>query len=208
MEPKFTPVNTVFIVINAAISALMALAGNMIADVIYLFGVMDWNSIINGGEYYRLLTSMFLHFGFNHLFQNMVVLFFIGCYLEEALGSVKYFYFYLLAGLGANCASLFVDYSMQSNTVSAGASGAIFGIVGGLLCIVLLNRGRYEGIGLPGMLLMIVGSLYYGFTSSGVDNVAHVGGLVSGFLLCFLFYRKGRGRKGRQQAGHKAFDAE
>ena len=58
------------------------------------------------------------------------------------------------------------------------------------------------------MLLMIVGSLYYGFTSSGVDNVAHVGGLVSGFLLCFLFYRKGRGRKGRQQAGHKAFDAE
>lgn len=192
MEPKFTPVNTIFIGINTVLFFFMTFVGDAMADVIYLFGVMDWKSILYAGEYYRLLTSMFLHFGFDHLFQNMIFLFFIGSYLERALGSVRYFFFYLLAGLGAGGVSLAANYYMQSNTVSAGASGAIFGIVGGLLWIVLYNRGRYEGIGLTGMALMIIGSLYYGLTSAGVDNAAHIGGLVAGFLLGILFKHKPR----------------
>lgn len=198
MELKLTPVNTFFIGINAAVFLLTTLAGEVLSDVIYLFGVMEWNSVIFGGEYYRLFTSMFLHFGFDHLFQNMTFLLFIGCYLEDALGNIRYFFFYLLSGLGAGLASLWVDYSLQSNTISAGASGAIFGVIGGLLWIVVRNRGRYEGIDLFGILLMIAGSLYYGFTSSGIDNVAHVGGLVSGFLLGIPFYKKGSSRRKRQ----------
>ena len=74
--------------------------------------------------------------------------------------------------------------------VSAGASGAIFGIIGALLYIAIRNRGRIGNVTGRGLIFMIVLSLYYGFTSSGVDNFAHIGGLLSGFILSILVYRK------------------
>ncbi|MDO4553951.1 MAG: rhomboid family intramembrane serine protease [Lachnospiraceae bacterium] len=193
MEPRVTPANTILIVINIGVFLILSLIGNTeSAEFLYQCGAMEWQTILEGGEYYRIFTSMFLHFGFEHIFQNMIFLFLIGCYLEDALGSVRYFIFYLLAGIGAGFCSLGADALLQANVVSAGASGAIFGVVGGLLSVVLRNKGRFEGIGLGGMVIMIIGSLYYGFTSSGVDNVAHVGGFVWGLLLGFLFYRKSR----------------
>lgn len=191
MEPKVTPANAVLIGINVIVFIFLSFLGNTeSAQFLLEHGAMEWRSILTGGEYYRIFTSMFLHFGFDHIFQNMIFLFLVGCYLEEAMGSIRYFIFYLMSGIGAGVCSLAVDALMQANVVSAGASGAIFGVVGGLLCVVIRNKGRFEGIGLGGMLIMIAGSLYYGFTSSGVDNVAHVGGFLWGFLLAFLFYRK------------------
>lgn len=190
MEAKLTPANGIIIGMNALVMAVCLVVGDNIYDLIYYYGVTEWEAILNGGEYYRLFTSMFLHFGFDHFFQNMVFLFFVGCYLETALGSVKYFIFYLLSGIGAGFCSLFYEASILANVISAGASGAIFGVVGGLLWVVIRNRGNYKGIGLSGMVLMVVGTLYYGFTSTDVDNVAHLGGCVCGFLLGMVFYRK------------------
>ena len=195
MEPKLTPVNTGIIGINVAVFLLMTMAGDVLSDVIYLFGALEWNSILNNGEYYRLFTSMFLHFGVDHLFHNMVFLFFVGCFMEEALGSIKYLLFYLLSGMGAGVVSVLYDSWLNLHVISVGASGAVFGIVGGLFYIVIRHKGRYEGIGLPGMLIMILGSLSYGFTGSGVDNGAHIGGLISGFLLCIIFYHKNKNKR-------------
>ena len=78
--------------------------------------------------------------------------------------------------------------------VSAGASGAIFGLMGGVLWIVFANRGRLGTLSGRGMLIMVVLSLYFGFTSTGVDNLAHVGGLVCGFLTAILTYRRKRSK--------------
>ena len=196
MEPKLTPANMVLIGINVAVFFLLSLIGNTeSANFLFQYGAMEWRAILQDGEYYRIFTSMFLHFGFEHIFENMIFLFLIGCYLEDALGSFRYFLFYLLAGVGAGACSLAADTMMQANVVSAGASGAIFGVVGGLLSVVLKNKGNFEGIGLGGMIIMVVGSLYYGFTSSGVDNVAHVGGFFCGLLLGFLFYKKEKADK-------------
>lgn len=194
MEARLTPANGILIGINTLVMLITFVAGTGVVDMMYYLGVMNWEAVINYGEYYRLFTAMFLHFGFEHFFQNMIFLFFIGCFLENALGSVKYFFFYLLSGLGAGVCSLIYDSMLSANVISAGASGAIFGVVGGLLWVVIRNRGEYKGIGLPGMILMIVGSLYYGFTSSDVDNVAHVGGFLCGLFLCILFYRKKQNR--------------
>lgn len=191
MELKVTPANAILIGMNVIVFIGLSLLGNTeSAEFLWKYGAMEWRSVLMGGEYYRIFTSMFLHFGFDHIFQNMIFLFFVGCYLEEAMGSVRYLIFYLLSGTGAGLCSLAADVFMQADVVSAGASGAIFGVVGGLLCVVIRNKGRFEGIGIGGMLIMIAGSLYYGFTSSGVDNVAHIGGFLTGFLLGFLFYRK------------------
>ena len=99
-----------------------------------------------------------------------------------------------MCGVGANVISLFVENITDSYSVSAGASGAIFGVMGGLLWAVIANRGRLEDLTSQRMGIFIVLSLYYGFVSTGVDNAAHIGGAVTGFLLSIIMYKKKRRR--------------
>lgn len=150
------------------------------------------------GEYYRLLSSMFMHFGFEHLMNNMVMLLVIGWTLEWEIGKVKFLLIYLLSGLAGNIMSFGWDMWTGDFAVSAGASGAIFGIVGALLYVAVRNRGRIGNVSGRGLVFMVILSLYYGFTSGGVDNFAHIGGLLSGFLLSVLLYwkRQGKDRRG------------
>ena len=129
-----------------------------------------------------------MHFGAEHLLQNMLILLLIGSRLERIIGGGRYLAVYLGSGLAASAASLFVTLAREPYTVSAGASGAVFGVMGGLLFLILKDivqkrRYRMEEIGLSGMLFVIVSALSYGFTTTGVDNAAHVGGLIAGFLL-------------------------
>ena len=125
----------------------------------------------------------------------MIILFILGDNMERALGSVKYLIFYLLCGIGSNLVSMLASMQSQVQAVGAGASGAIFGVIGGLFYAVAVNRGKLEDLSTRQLAVMIVFSLYFGFTSAGIDNVAHVSGLVIGFLLAMAFYRKPKGRQ-------------
>ena len=120
----------------------------------------------------------------------MLLLFVLGDNLERALGKVKYAVFYLVCGVGANVASMCVNLMEGSYAVSAGASGAIFGVVGGLLYVVAVNRGRLEDLSTRQLGILAAFSLYHGFTSSGVNNVAHVAGLLLGVVMGAVLYRK------------------
>ncbi|MGO5053008.1 rhomboid family intramembrane serine protease [Lachnospiraceae bacterium LCP25S3_G4] len=140
-------------------------------------------------EYYRIFTSLFLHFGFSHLMNNMLMLFVVGRILETELGRAKFVIIYFLAGLGGNFLSMWYDIRTKNFVVSAGASGAIFGIIGALLYVVIRNRGRLGTLSSKGLIFMIALSLYYGFTSTGIDNLAHIGGLVTGFIMSIVLYR-------------------
>ena len=144
----------------------------------------------------NLLICMFLHFGFDHLLNNMVTLVLIGWNLEIEIGKIKFLLIYILSGLGGNILSAWWDIQTGEYAVSAGASGAIFGLIGALLYVAIRNRGRIGDISGKGIIFMIILSLYYGFTSTGVDNMAHIGGVLSGFLLSILLYWK-RNRKSR-----------
>lgn len=157
-------------------------------------GAMYTPLVLVRGEYYRLLTSVFMHFGISHIMNNMLILFILGDNLERALGHVKYLIFYLVCGVGANVVSMAVNLGEYQNIVSAGASGAIFGVVGGLLYAVLINRGRLENLSARQLMVVIACSLYFGLVSTGVDNAAHIGGLLIGFVMGALFYRR-PGRK-------------
>lgn len=153
-------------------------------------GAMYVPYLMNGERYYTLITSMFLHFGFSHLMNNMVMLLVIGYSLEPEIGKIRFLLIYLGSGLMGNLVSAWFDVSQGNYAVSAGASGAIFGIVGALLYVAIRNHGRVGEISTRGLVLMAGLSLYYGFTAQGVDNTAHIGGLVSGFLLAVLTYWK------------------
>ena len=106
------------------------------------------------------------------------------------IGKVKYLIIYLISGLGGNLLSAWWEIQTADYAISAGASGAVFGLIGTLLYVAIRNHGRVGEISGRGIVFMIIVSLYYGFTSSGVDNMAHIGGLVTGFLLGVLLYWK------------------
>lgn len=146
--------------------------------------------ILENGEYWRLFTATFMHFGFGHLLNNMVMLFAAGQILERALGKVKYLLLYLIAGIGGCTLSYFEMLHSGVYAVSAGASGSIFGIVGALAWIVIVHKGRYETLTGKGMIGMIVLCLYYGISEGNVDNWGHIGGFLMGCLLCIILYRR------------------
>ena len=156
------------------------------------WGAMFKPAIVEGKQYWRLFTAMFMHFGIRHLVNNMLILFILGDNLERALGKIKYLLFYLTCGVLANVISLFWEIWFPGSrmVVSAGASGAIFGVIGGLLYVVGVNRGRLEDLNSRQLATMVLFSLYFGFTSTGVNNVAHVGGLVSGIVMAWILYRR------------------
>jgi rhomboid protease GluP len=154
------------------------------------FGGLTSFGVLTEHRYYLLLTSMFMHWGISHLINNMIVLFVLGDNLERALGRAKYLLLYLVSGIGANIITVFYYEATGQNVVSVGASGAIFGVIGGLLCIVIRCRGQLEDLRSWQLVMLIAFSLYHGFTSAGVNNVAHIGGMLIGILLGFVLYRK------------------
>ena len=153
-------------------------------------GAMYEPMILENQEYYRFFTCMFLHFGIQHLLNNMVMLGALGWQLEPVIGKVKYLLIYFIRGLGGSGLSFAWNVMHEEQSVSAGASGAIFGLMGALLYVVIANRGRLGDLSGKGMMLMVLLGLYCGMTSTGVDNLAHIGGLVCGFILALILYRK------------------
>ena len=179
------------IVINIAVFFILTLFGDT-EDAVFMLqhGAMYAPYVTEGHEYYRIFTCLFLHFGIAHLLNNMVMLGALGWNLELEIGKIRYIIIYFGSGIIGNIISLCYDLTLQQPAVSAGASGAIFGLMGALLCVVIANRGRLGRLSGRGMLVMVALSLYFGLTSSGVDNLAHIGGLVSGFLLAVVLYRR------------------
>mgnify|MGYP000627053601 FL=1 len=178
------------IVINAAVFIFL-IFGGMTEDAYYMLqnGAM-YLPLLQQGEYYRMFTSIFLHFGFSHLVNNMLMLGVMGWQLELVIGRIKFLIIYFAAGLGGNVLSALAELRNGDYAVSAGASGAIVGIIGSLLYIAVRNHGQIGNVSGQGILIMVVLTLYYGFTSSGVDNFAHIGGLAAGFVLAVLLYRE------------------
>jgi len=176
---------------------LTAKGGTEDAELMLKWGAAYTPYILEDHQYWRLLVSCFMHFGISHIVNNMLVLYILGDNLERALGHVKYLIFYLLCGIGANVFSMYVNINSNNYAVGAGASGAIFGVMGGLLWAVLLNRGQLEDISARQLVIMLLFSLYYGFASGGIDNAAHIGGLMIGFVLSMLMYRRRRRRSWR-----------
>ena len=158
------------------------------------WGALTWMHAFKQGELYRLVTSNFLHNGFDHLFNNMIVFVLIGSRLEPIFGRARYVALYMGAGLCGSIVSAVYYMNMGEMVASVGASGAIFGLIGAMLWILIKNRGYQKEFYGGGVALMIAGSLYHGFSTMGVDSAAHIGGCIGGFFFAILLYRQDRGK--------------
>lgn len=152
------------------------------ANFMYECGAM-LSGDLNDGEYYRFITAMFLHFDLQHLGNNMLMLAAIGSTTERYMGSVSFFVVYFLGGIVGNLFSAWNYARTGELVVAAGASGAVFAVLGGLFCLVMINKGKLENFTIRKTGIFIVLILYQGFVTDNVDNYAHAGGLVAGFFI-------------------------
>lgn len=150
------------------------------------WGGLFWPYVTRDHEYWRLVTSMFIHSGISHLFNNMLLLFFIGEYVEDYVGHWKFAGIYFLSGIIADLVSMGYNIFNNNMVLSIGASGAIFGIVGALAGFIFLSKGMIKDITGPRLVVFIGLSILSGLQTEGVDNMAHIGGLLSGFLIALL----------------------
>ena len=170
---------------NILVFIWLSLKGSTLNTSFMLEHGACYTPLILEGEYYRLFTGMFLHFGLVHLLYNMVCLVALGDLLEKEAGTLRFLAIYLLGGVAGNLLSLALDLQgfRGGYAVSAGASGAVFAVIGGVLWIVIRRKGQFGRISLQRMMLTVVLMVLQGFTESGTDNAAHVGGLVAGLVL-------------------------
>lgn len=179
------------IAINILVFLILEIMGQTESAVFMMeHGAMYPPYIKEQGEYWRLFTAMFLHFGLEHLLHNMVMLGAAGQILERAVGKIKFLLIYLIAGLGGSILSYLQMLRSEEYAVSAGASGAVFGIIGALAWVVIVHKGQYETLTGKGMLVMIALCLYYGISTGNIDNWGHIGGLVMGFFMGMICVRR------------------
>ncbi len=168
-------------IILVAVNVIVFLICTFTGDLLYNKGAFSVVRLLQEGQFYRLFTSMFLHWNVEHLISNMIVLYYVGAIVERELGALPYTAIYLLSGLTGNIFSLGYELSVNLYGSSAGASGAVFGVEGALLLLVMAHRGRLESMTAGRVAFAVAFSLYCGFTSAGVNNAAHVGGVLAGF---------------------------
>jgi rhomboid protease GluP len=150
-------------------------------EVLIYFGAKV-NKLILQGELWRFITSMFLHLNFLHITFNLYALWTIGPIIEHLRGRFRYLAIYFFSGISGSIASfLFTD------ALSAGASGAIFGLLGALVSITLKNKALWKsGLG-KNLIIVIIINLSLGFLIPNIDIYAHLGGLICGLILGRLF---------------------
>jgi rhomboid protease GluP len=177
----FINVLVFLIMVFSGVSVFQPANGDLLA-----FGA-NFKPYTLGGQYWRLFTACFVHIGLLHLAMNMYALIFIGLLLEPVLGKARFLTAYLIAGLVASINSLY----WNDNVLSAGASGAIFGMYGVLLSLLttgLVHKSVRKQV-LGSIVFFVIYNLAYGLKSdSGIDNAAHIGGLVSGVIIGYALF--------------------
>ncbi len=184
-------VNTAFILINVIIFIISIFFDGSLYES---FG-LDSSIIAQGKEYYRLFTCMFLHASLDHIASNMIILFFVGANVEHDLGHINYGALYLLSGVIGSLVSVFIDMQSGAYSLSIGASGAVFGVMGAVLVIVIFGRKylkQRRSTLMKRLALMLFFSIYSGFADSEINNAAHIGGLIGGIIFTILITILGR----------------
>ena len=190
----FTPV---LIYANIFVFLLMVLFGMNVftpsIDTLIRWGGNIRYLTING-QLWRLFTCVFLHGGILHLVFNMYALLYAGSILERVIGKDKFLFAYIISGIAASVASLIIHESV----VSVGASGAIFGLFGVLLPLLAAKECNFQNISINKMLLntsiFVLYSIMAGFNTSGIDNAAHIGGLLTGVMIGVFYSLMAKGR--------------
>ena len=180
---KNHPVTSIIIIINLLMALLVMFTGGFTLNNLISWGAILPPLITEDGEYYRILTAMALHGSVLHFAMNSYVLFYIGGHLERLIGPMKYLFVYLVAGI---VSSLFVVYLGENNIVTIGASGAIFGVMGGLFMLTIKRANWFHPQTVRSIRNLMLINLVFTFIIPNISVLGHLGGLIAGVLLFFV----------------------
>lgn len=192
-EKKTPYVTYTLIAINVLIYFISILFGKY-DDIVNTFCL--YGPLVRLGDYYRLFTSMFLHADIIHLFFNCYSLYVVGTQVESFMGKGKFIFIYLFSGILGGFLSI-----AMSNYASIGASGAIFGLLGSLLYFGYHYRVYLGNVLKNQIIPLIIVNLIYGFMVPGIDNFAHIGGLIGGVMATSVVGVKYKSSKSEQING-------
>lgn len=193
-SPKKPVVTYILIVLNLMVFLYGILHGN--DELINMFG--NNYELVQNGEFYRLFTCMFVHADILHILFNMIALYSIGPVVERYYGKSKFLLIYLVSGL---LGSIFSGVFMTADSISIGASGAIFGLLGSICYFTYYYRATLQGILRGSIMPVIIINLVIGFLSTSIDLSAHIGGLIGGILISMAIGIGDKHRKSDQING-------
>ena len=180
--PRYAPFWTfVLLGINVLVWLLMTVAGGSTDPLILIKFGAKYNPLIIAGQYWRLLTANFLHVGALHLAFNSYALLIFGPEVETRFGRLRFLIIYVLSGIGGTVLSF-----LGNTAISAGASAAIFGLLGATIAYFARYRQEFgEGARrrLSNLAFVATYNLFWGFVQPGIDNLGHIGGLMTGLVL-------------------------
>ncbi|WP_239094100.1 rhomboid family intramembrane serine protease [Bacillus sp. B15-48] len=183
----------IFLTVQVIIFFLMEMKGSSTDTTTLIEFGAKFNPLILEGEWWRFFTPIFIHIGFLHLLMNSLALYYLGPLVERIFGNHRFLFIYLLAGFGGSLASFIFSVNL-----SAGASGAIFGLFGALLYFgVVFPQLFFRSMGMN-ILIVLAINLVFGFTVPGIDNAGHIGGLIAGFAAAGIVHFPKRKRVIRQ----------
>jgi len=190
-KEKFPICSLVLVIINVVIYMIMydIISVEQCYNVVEKLGLI-WSRVIENGEYYRLVTCMFIHSDIGHVFNNMLTLFFVGKLLEQVMSKAQYMIIYMGSGLAGGLISMGYHMYIQEKILSIGASGAVFGLIGAMICIAVVYREKFMQISRQQIVIFLILSVYAGISEQNIDNAAHVGGFIGGVILTAILMRK------------------
>ena len=180
---KKYPVTAILLLIMIIYFIILSLnGGSNNLETLVRFGALFPPLIKTSNQYYRLFTPIFMHIGIMHLF---------GTQLEKLMGHGKFLFFFLLTGLGGNLVTYFLSLNSVSafSTVSAGASGSLFGLLGAFLYLIQRHREMITPEGRKSIVVLVILNLVLTLVVPSISITAHFGGLIIGYLLSYLFIK-------------------
>lgn len=202
VKKRLPLITTILVIVNIAVFLVADFVFFQEQERVVAFMALNPALVLEEGEYWRLFTSMFYHFNIEHVMFNMLMLYFSGAILEPFFGRLRFFILYFVSGLLADVALIIYNSVIVSENAevvfAAGASGAVYGLLGAFSAVILLLRDRVpegERRRLPLMVLLL---LFGNIFNKSVGHAAHFGGFFAGAALgagyC-MYLRRRQGRK-------------
>ncbi|PYE52372.1 membrane associated rhomboid family serine protease [Paenibacillus barcinonensis] len=186
---KFFPLTSLLLIANVIMFFVLTFNGGSTSSLVLLkFGALTNHELL-AGEWWRYVTSIFLHAGFSHLLFNSFALVVFAPPMERLLGSLRYGVLYLAGGVVGNILAIAYYNSINVITISVGASGAIYAVYGAFLYVALFQRGLMDETSRKTLYTLLLFGIIFSFAVANVNWMAHLGGLVAGFFIYGLMIR-------------------
>lgn len=195
---KFFPLTSILLIANVVMFIVLSFNGGSTNSMTLLkFGAL-FNHELFAADWWRYITSMFLHAGFSHLLFNSFALIVFAPPMERLLGSVRYGVLYLGGGILGNILAVAWYNSVGATTISVGASGAIYAIYGAFLYVALFQRTMMDETSRKTLYTLLIFGIIFSFAMTGINWMAHLGGLLGGFFIYGLLIRLWKPRSFKQ----------